>query len=89
VTTSSTHTDRIVRAILADQPERRPCIEVVDDVMAAVLRDKSSAERLEIAYGMWRFARDTIRRAVAAQHPRWLDEEVKREATRRLVHGAG
>jgi hypothetical protein len=28
-------TDRIVRAILADQPERKPCIEVVDDVMAA------------------------------------------------------
>lgn len=68
---------------------RPPCIEVVDDLMAGVLRAKSPAERLAISYGMWRFARDTIRRVVAGEHPDWSDEEVKREATKRLVHGAG
>jgi len=73
----------------ADFFSRPPCIEVVDDLMADVLRAKSPAERLAISYGMWRFARDTIRRVVAGQHPDWSDEEVKREATRRLVYGVG
>ena len=68
---------------------RVPCIEVVDDRMADVLRAKSPAERLAISWGMWRFARDTIRRVVADQHPDWSEDEVKREAARRLVHGAG
>ena len=32
-------------------------IEVIDDVMAAVLREKTPAERLAISNGMWRSAR--------------------------------
>ncbi|NQT15063.1 MAG: hypothetical protein HQ582_20065 [Planctomycetes bacterium] len=74
---------------MTDLFNRPPCIEVVDDLMADVLRAKSPAERLAISFGMWRFARDTIRRVVAGQHPDWSDEKIKREATRRLVHGAG
>jgi len=86
---SASQIDGLVRTILADQPDREPCIEVLDDAMVAVLRGKSSAERLETAYGMWRFARDTVRRVVARQHPDWSDDQVKRESARRLVHGTG
>lgn len=69
--------------------QRPPCIEVIDDDMAAVLRAKTPAERLTIAWNIWRFARDTIRRNVAAQHPDWSADEVQRETARRLLHGAG
>lgn len=65
---------------------RSPCIEVLDQDMAAILRQKSSAERLEIAFGMWRFARDTIRRVVAIQHPEWTPEQISQETARRLLH---
>ena len=49
--------------------------DAVDDVMAMILRSKTPAERLEIAFGMWRYARDTILRIVQAEHPEWLPAE--------------
>ncbi|MDB5389459.1 MAG: hypothetical protein JWM11_5105 [Planctomycetaceae bacterium] len=54
--------------------------------MAQVLRKKTPAERLAIAWGLWEFARDTLRRTVAAQHPEWTEDQIKREAVQRLVH---
>lgn len=55
-------------------------------MMVEVLQQKTPAERLAIAWGLWEFARTTLRRQVAAQHPDWTEYEVHREATRRLVH---
>ena len=78
--------DQIVRNALATQPNRKPCIEQMDPEMVEVLRQKTPAERLAIAWGLWRFARDTLRRTVAAQHPDWTEFEVHVEATRRLVN---
>jgi hypothetical protein len=63
-------------------------IESVDDAMAEVLRAKSPGERLAIAFGMWRCARETIRRIVQQEHPDWSPGEVQRETARRLLHGA-
>ncbi len=63
--------------------------EVLDDRMAEILRRKTPAERLAIAFGMWRFARDTIRRNVALRNPEWSEAEVAREVARRMSHGAG
>lgn len=71
--------------IKPSSPPRSPCIEVLDPDMAVVLRQKSPAERLEIAFSMWRFARDTIRRIVAVQHPEWTSEQIAQETARRLL----
>ena len=51
-------------------------MEIVDPAMAAVLRDKSPAERLAISHAMWRSARDMIRNLLRAEHPEWSSEEV-------------
>lgn len=61
--------------------------DAVDDMMAMILRAKTPAERLEIAFGMWRHARNTILRIVQAEHPEWEPAEVQRETARRLLHG--
>ena len=61
--------------------------DAVDDMMAMILRSKTPAERLEIAFGMWRYARNTILRIVQAEHPEWEPAEVQRETARRLLHG--
>lgn len=82
---SLSDTDRIVRDVLANFPNRRPCIEVVDPKMAEILHAKTPAERLAIAWGLWSFARDTLRRSIAAQHPEWSDDRVKREAAKRML----
>lgn len=67
--------------------ERSICIEVVDDTMVAVLKARTSAERLEMAAGMWRSARDLIQATVQQRHPDWDTEKVQREVARRLSHG--
>lgn len=60
----------------------------MDDTMAAILRNKSPADRLAMAWAMWRYARDTIYRIVQAEHPEWTSAQVQRETARRLLHGA-
>jgi hypothetical protein len=62
-------------------------IEAVDPDMAAILRGKSEADRLRIAWGMWRSARDMLGNLLRAEHPDWGEEEVQREVARRLSHG--
>jgi hypothetical protein len=63
-------------------------IEVIDEVMADVYRRKTSAQRLAIAHGMWRYARQRIEAAVRWRHPEWDDRSVAREVSRRLLNGS-
>jgi hypothetical protein len=63
-------------------------IDMIDDAMADILRQKTPAERLAIANGMWRFARDMIRNNLRRENPDWTDEQIQRETARRLSHGA-
>lgn len=62
-------------------------IEIVDHEVARMLREKSPRERLEIGWGMWRFARDTLRNVLHAEHPDWSREAVEVEVAGRLAHG--
>lgn len=64
-------------------------VEVMDDGMAAILRTKTGSERLRIAFGMYSFARRALLSHVRTEHPEWSQEEVRREAARRLSHGTG
>jgi hypothetical protein len=63
-------------------------IEVMDDRVAEILRRKSSAERIAIADGMWRFAREMIYAIVTREHPDWSNDEIQRQVARRMSHGA-
>ncbi len=63
-------------------------IEVMDDAMAEVLRRKTPAERLAIAHGMWRYARQLVEAGVRWRHPQWDDRAVREEVARRLLHGS-
>ncbi|WP_337177217.1 hypothetical protein [Paludisphaera sp.] len=68
--------------------ERKFTDEILDDRMAEILRRKTPAERLEMTFAMWRFARDLVSASVRASHPDWSDDEVRRETARRMSHGA-
>ena len=61
--------------------------EVPSDEMVAVLRQKTGAERLEIASRMFGSARRMLISHLEAQHPDWDEDEVQQEAARRLSHG--
>ncbi len=64
-----------------------PTIEIVDRDMAAILRTKTEAERLQIAWGMWRSARTMLDNLLRAEHPDWDDRRRQQEVARRLSHG--
>src|SRR5687767_10429555 len=65
-------------------PGRKPIVEVVDEIMVPILREKTAAERVDMAADMWRFARDIQIDFVRNQHPDWTAERIQREAACRL-----
>jgi hypothetical protein len=68
--------------------KRKPVIEVMDDDMAAVFRAKTGLERLMIADAMYTRAREMLLSHLRFEHPDWNEQQVNREAARRLSHGA-
>jgi hypothetical protein len=69
-------------------PKRKFTDEILSDEMAAILRTKTAAERLQIAFDMWDFAQHLIRRSAQAQHPEWTQAELEHHVARRMSHGA-
>jgi hypothetical protein len=69
------------------RPDNAPS-GVVDDQMVEILRRKTPAERLAIAFGLWRSARLILTGCLKSLHPEWDEERVRREVVRRLSHGA-
>ena len=72
-------------------PTMHPVVEhfeVMDDLMAQVLREKPGAERLQIADKLFCFARELIESSVRAAHPDWDDPRIAVETARRLSHRA-
>ena len=63
-------------------------IEVVSEDMAAVLRQKSGAERLAIASRMFGSARRMLLSHLRSVYPEWDERLIEREAARRMSHGA-
>ena len=62
--------------------------DVIDDAMAKVIRQKTGAQRLQIASGMYSSARRMLIAYLGSQHPDWDQQHIEREAARRLSHGA-
>jgi hypothetical protein len=59
----------------------------IDEEMVALLATKTEAERLRIAWGMWRSARRMIERIVAAENPNLSSEDQNRLVAQRMSHG--
>ena len=68
---------------------RPPVIEVIAPEMAAVIRSKTGAERLQISNGMYVSARRMILSHLRAEHPEWDELRLRDEAARRLAHRTG
>lgn len=64
-------------------------IEVVDDVMATVLRDKTLTERVEMVLAANRTMRLLIEGAIRTEHRDWPAARIAAEVSRRMSRGAG
>jgi hypothetical protein len=63
-------------------------IEVMDDDMAEVLRGKTGAQRLKIADEIFLGVREMLITFLQSEHPDWSAQQLKKEAARRISHGA-
>ncbi len=59
-------------------------IEVVDTMMAEVLRRKTPAQRISIGFAMWDSAKRMLTAHLSSEHPDWSMPHVHREVVRRL-----
>jgi Rv0078B-related antitoxin len=70
-----------------DSPMNPFVMEVMDDAMSDVLRQKTEVERLRIADRMWKSARVILCGAIRTEHPDWSVDQVNREIARRISCG--
>lgn len=63
-------------------------IESVDEVMIEIYKSKTPAERLKIAFGLWRSVRILLFNNLRSLHPDWDRHRLQREVARRISLGA-
>lgn len=63
-------------------------IEVVDDNMAEILRQKTPAERIRIGFMLWSSARKMLRSHLKHAHPQWDEERIDKELRKRFYYEA-
>ncbi len=64
-------------------------IEVVDDQMAAIYREMSTAQKGEIIASAHRTMRRLLQGRILTDHPEWNEEQVNAEVSQRLLYGSG
>lgn len=62
-------------------------IESVDETMAEIYRRKTPAQRLQIAFGLWRSTNVLLSNLLRSLHPEWDEKRLQREVARRISHG--
>ena len=63
-------------------------LDIPDDAMIEVLKQKHPYERLQIAFGLWRSARSQLRYQLRSLHPDWDWDRIDSETAKRMSHGA-
>jgi len=63
-------------------------LEVLDPMVIEIMRRKTPAERLQIAFQLNRFVRSRIREHLRDAHPEWTDQQVNCELAARMLSGA-
>ena len=63
-------------------------VEVPDDAVVEILRQKQPQERLRIGFNLWISAHPMLTTHIRHTHPNWDQKAVEREVARRFLHGA-
>jgi hypothetical protein len=63
-------------------------IELLDDAMVEILRAKTPAERLAMAFDCNRTMRLRMAGHLRTRHPDWTEEQIHAEVARRMLGGS-
>lgn len=64
---------------------RKPTVEIIEDELVENLRRKTPAQRLAVAFDMWRFAHNRLDQMLRQQHPDWDQKQLQSEIRRRML----
>ena len=62
-------------------------IEILDEQLIKVLKEKTPQQRLIIAFNMWDSAKNLLTTYLESTHSDWNEKEIHREVIKRLSHG--
>jgi hypothetical protein len=71
-----------------DRNLREPCVEILDEAMVQVLRNKTTVERVAMIFDAERTMRLLLQADVAWRHPDWDSHLVTEEVARRFRNGS-
>jgi hypothetical protein len=60
-------------------------IEILDPVVAGILRSKSPEERIQLAYDCNRLVRERLASHLASEHSDWTTEQIRKAVAERLL----
>jgi len=63
-------------------------IDIIDEIMVDIYKQKSPSERLKIAFGLWNSARTQLLYNLRSLWPDWDEDKIKREIAKRISHGS-
>jgi hypothetical protein len=63
-------------------------IDVIDDLMVDIFKQKSPLERLKIAFGLWNSASTQLFHYLRSLKPDWDEKKIRQEIAKRISHGA-
>jgi len=69
--------------------QRPPCVEVLDEAMAEILRQKTPAERVAMVFDAERTMRLMLEAHLRWQHPDWETGQIVGEIARRWTRESG
>lgn len=64
-------------------------VEFADDISIQIFRRMTGERKRSVASHMFRAARERLQAHLRSRHPDWTDEQVNREAIRRISNGTG
>lgn len=67
---------------MADRPIK---LEPFDERQVEIYRGMTGAQRLEVSWQMWDWARQLVRTRLASQHPDWDDARLEQAASKELL----
>lgn len=62
-------------------------IEIIDDIMVKILKEKTPQQRLAIAFNLWTSAKEQLMNYLRTEHPDWDVTMLQKEVAKRLSHG--
>jgi hypothetical protein len=65
-----------------------PVSDLPDETMISIYKAKTPQQRLEIAFGLWSFARSLVKTGLETLHPDWPEQAIEEETAKRMLNAA-